>query len=115
MISPIRVIVGYTVRLKPDVETAQIAIEASLTGHLVLSTLHCNDATHALVRLQDLGLAPFHVATCLRLITAQRLVRRLCPACRTQAARIEAWEFTYADEDSRRLAEGIREAGRLPD
>jgi type IV pilus assembly protein PilB len=52
----------------------------------VLSTLHCNDAAHALVRLQDLGLPPFHVATCLRLITAQRLVRRLCPDCRAQSA-----------------------------
>jgi type IV pilus assembly protein PilB len=69
-----------------DLATAKVAVQAAQTGHLVLSTLHCNDAAHALVRLQDLGLTPFHVATCLRLITAQRLVRRLCPACRTQAA-----------------------------
>ncbi len=69
-----------------DLATAKVAVQAAQTGHLVLSTLHCNDAAHALVRLQDLGLPPFHVATCLRLITAQRLVRRLCPVCRVQEA-----------------------------
>ena len=69
-----------------DLATAKVAVQAAQTGHLVLSTLHCNDAAHALVRLQDLGLPPFHVATCLRLITAQRLVRRLCPHCRVQVA-----------------------------
>ena len=67
-----------------DLATAKVAVQAAQTGHLVLSTLHCNDATHALVRLQDLGLPSFHVATCLRLITAQRLVRKLCLACRKQ-------------------------------
>jgi type IV pilus assembly protein PilB len=65
-----------------DLATARVAVQAAQTGHLVLSTLHCNDAAHALVRLQDLGLAAYHVATCLRLITAQRLVRRLCEHCR---------------------------------
>lgn len=65
-----------------DLETAKVAVQAAQTGHLVLSTLHCNDAAHAVVRLQDLGLAPYHVATCLRLVTAQRLVRLLCPQCR---------------------------------
>lgn len=69
-----------------DLATAKVAVQAAQTGHLVLSTLHCNDAAHALVRLQDLGLPPFHVATCLRLITAQRLVRRLCAHCRLQVA-----------------------------
>jgi type IV pilus assembly protein PilB len=69
-----------------DLTTAKVAVQAAQTGHLVLSTLHCNDAAHALVRLQDLGLAPYHVATCLRLITAQRLVRRLCMACRIAVA-----------------------------
>lgn len=68
-----------------DRETASIALQAAQTGHLVLSTLHCNDAAHALVRLQELGLPSFHVATCLRLVTAQRLVRRLCAHCRCQA------------------------------
>lgn len=65
-----------------DLATARVAVQAAQTGHLVLSTLHSNDAAHALVRLQDLGLAAYHVATCLRLITAQRLVRRLCEQCR---------------------------------
>ena len=65
-----------------DLATAKVAVQAAQTGHLVLSTLHCNDAVHALVRLQDLGLPSYHVATCLRLVTAQRLVRRLCPSCR---------------------------------
>ena len=67
-----------------DLATARVAVQAAQTGHLVLSTLHCNDAVHALVRLQDLGLPGYHVATCLRLITAQRLVRRLCLNCRLQ-------------------------------
>jgi type IV pilus assembly protein PilB len=64
-----------------DLATAKVAVQAAQTGHLVLSTLHCNDACHALIRLQDLGLPLYHIATCLRLITAQRLVRRLCPQC----------------------------------
>ena len=67
-----------------DLPTARVAMQAAQTGHLVLSTLHCNDAVHALARLQDLGLPTYHVATCLRLITAQRLVRRLCLHCRQQ-------------------------------
>lgn len=71
-----------------DLATAKVAVQAAQTGHLVLSTLHCNDAAHAVVRLQDLGLAPYHVATCLRLVTAQRLVRRLCPLCR----RTDEWQ-----------------------
>ena len=66
-----------------DLATAKVAVQAAQTGHLVLSTLHCNDACHALIRLQDLGLPLYHIATCLRLITAQRLVRRLCPQCET--------------------------------
>ncbi len=69
-----------------DLATARVAVQAAQTGHLVLSTLHCNDAAHALVRLQDLGLPAYHVATCLRLITAQRLVRRLCGQCREPIA-----------------------------
>ncbi len=65
-----------------DVETAQIAVQASLTGHLVLSTVHTNDAAGAITRLRDMGVEPFLLASTLRLIVAQRLVRRLCPACR---------------------------------
>lgn len=65
-----------------DVETAQIAVQASLTGHLVLSTVHTNDAAGAITRLRDMGVEPFLLASTLRLIVAQRLVRRLCANCR---------------------------------
>ncbi|MDX8406119.1 MAG: ATPase, T2SS/T4P/T4SS family, partial [Mariprofundus sp.] len=65
-----------------DLETAEIAIQASLTGHLVFATLHTNDALSAIVRLQDMGLEPYLVASSLTLVQAQRLVRRLCPHCR---------------------------------
>ncbi|WP_374467840.1 type II secretion system ATPase GspE [Phenylobacterium sp.] len=65
-----------------DVETAQIAVQASLTGHLVLSTVHTNDAAGAITRLRDMGVEPFLLASTLRAIVAQRLVRRLCPHCR---------------------------------
>lgn len=66
-----------------DSETAQIAVQASLTGHLVLSTVHTNDAAGAVVRLRDMGVEPFLLASTLRLVIAQRLVRRLCEHCRT--------------------------------
>lgn len=66
-----------------DLETAQIAIQASLTGHLVLSTLHTNDAAGAVTRLVDMGIEPFLLASTLEAVLAQRLVRRLCPDCRT--------------------------------
>jgi type IV pilus assembly protein PilB len=65
-----------------DLETAQIAIQASLTGHLVLSTLHTNDAPSAVSRLVDMGIEPFLLASTLEAVLAQRLVRRLCPECR---------------------------------
>jgi type IV pilus assembly protein PilB len=65
-----------------DLETAQIAIQASLTGHLVLSTLHTNDASGAVTRLIDMGLEPFLIASTLEAILAQRLVRRICKQCR---------------------------------
>ena len=62
-----------------DRETAEIAIQASLTGHLVFSTLHTNDAASAITRLVDIGVAPYKIATALKGVLAQRLVRRLCP------------------------------------
>lgn len=64
-----------------DRDTADIAIRASLTGHLVFSTLHTNDAPGAVTRLVDMGIEPFLVASSIELVIAQRLVRRLCPAC----------------------------------
>jgi type IV pilus assembly protein PilB len=65
-----------------DRETAQIAVEAALTGHLVLSTLHTNDAPSALTRLTEMGIEPFLVASALDCVLAQRLARRLCDKCR---------------------------------
>jgi len=65
-----------------DAETANIATNASLTGHLVLSTLHTNDAPSAIARLVDIGIKPFLVSTSVRSVLAQRLVRRLCPKCK---------------------------------
>lgn len=67
-----------------DEETAGIAVQAALTGHLVLSTLHTNSAAGAVYRLWDMGIAPYLLAAALRGVVAQRLVRRLCPACRRQ-------------------------------
>jgi general secretion pathway protein E len=64
-----------------DHETAQIAIQASLTGHLVLATLHTNDAASAVTRLIDMGIEPFLLSSSLLGVLAQRLVRKLCPAC----------------------------------
>jgi type II secretion system protein E len=67
-----------------DHETAQIAVQASLTGHLVFSTLHTNDAPGALTRLVDMGVEPYLVASSLEAVLAQRLVRVLCPKCKTE-------------------------------
>jgi type IV pilus assembly protein PilB len=65
-----------------DFETAEIAVKAALTGHLVLSTLHTNDAPSTINRLMNMGIEPFLVATSVHLICAQRLVRRICKECR---------------------------------
>jgi general secretion pathway protein E len=64
-----------------DFETAQIAIQASLTGHLVLATLHTNDAASAVTRLTDMGVEPFLLSSSLRGVLAQRLVRKTCKSC----------------------------------
>ncbi|MBI5907321.1 MAG: type IV-A pilus assembly ATPase PilB, partial [Burkholderiales bacterium] len=68
-----------------DLETAEISIKAAQTGHLVLSTLHTNDAPATLTRLRNMGIAPFNIASSVILITAQRLARRLCPNCKAPA------------------------------
>ena len=73
-----------------DLETGGIAIKAALTGHLVLSTLHTNDAPSTVTRMVDMGIEPFNVASAVNLITAQRLVRRICSNCKEAA--------TYTDE-----------------
>jgi type IV pilus assembly protein PilB len=68
-----------------DIETGGIAIKAALTGHLVLSTLHTNDAPSTITRMIDMGLEPFNVAAALNCVTAQRLVRRICSGCKEEA------------------------------
>ena len=73
-----------------DAETADIAIKSSLTGHLVFSTLHTNSAASAITRLTDMGVAPYLVGATLRLVVAQRLVRRLCPRCHQRTTLSEA-------------------------
>jgi general secretion pathway protein E len=76
-----------------DLETAEIAIEAALTGHLVLSTLHTNDAPTAISRLQELGIPPYLIKATVLGVMAQRLVRRLCPHCKTAGpVEEQAWE-----------------------
>jgi type IV pilus assembly protein PilB len=86
-----------------DLETAQIAIHASLTGHLVFSTLHTNDAPTAITRLLDLGLEPFLVTATLEAIVAQRLVRKICTKCRAEFEPTEdmLWELDLTPEEVR--------------
>ncbi len=74
-----------------DAETAEIAIQASLTGHLVLSTLHTNDAATAVTRLVDMGIEPFMIASSLSAVLAQRLVRVICPHCREEYRPVEQY------------------------
>jgi type IV pilus assembly protein PilB len=76
---PDRIMVGET----RDVETAQIAIQASLTGHLVFTTLHTNDAPGAVTRLIDMGVEPFMISSSLEAVLGQRLIRKICTSCRT--------------------------------
>lgn len=80
-----------------DLETAEIAIQAALTGHLVLATLHTNDALSAFTRLVDMGIEPFLVAASCRAVMAQRLVRRLCPHCSRPAAKPPAERGDWRD------------------
>ncbi len=87
-----------------DLETAGIAINASLTGHLVLSTLHTNDAPSAVARLVDIGIKPFLVSSSVRAILAQRLVRKLCSKCRG-AAELSEYEARTLNIDTRQMAE----------
>jgi general secretion pathway protein E len=96
-----------TMRLDPDVilvgeirdkETASIAIQAALTGHLVLSTVHANDAVGALFRLMDLGIEPFLITSAMVGIIAQRLVRRVCPHCRVLREVPEEERMAYETE-----------------
>jgi type IV pilus assembly protein PilB len=87
-----------------DLETATIATNASLTGHLVFSTLHTNDAPSAVARLVDIGVQPFLVASSVRAIMAQRLVRRLCPSCK-QPGELSETELRALNLAPRQLAD----------
>jgi type II secretory ATPase GspE/PulE/Tfp pilus assembly ATPase PilB-like protein len=82
-----------------DLETAEIAIQASLTGHLVFATLHTNDALSAVVRLQDMGVEPYLVASSLMMVQAQRLVRRLCPHCKKARVAHDEWRVLEVSDD----------------
>jgi type IV pilus assembly protein PilB len=83
-----------------DLETAKIALEAALTGHMVMSTLHANDAPGAIARLNDMGIEPFVTATAVSAVLAQRLVRRLCEECKEpyEPSRVDL-EFLGFDDD----------------
>jgi type IV pilus assembly protein PilB len=93
-----------------DLETGGTAIKAALTGHLVLSTLHTNDAPSTITRLIDMGLEPFNVAAALNLITAQRLVRRICSGCKAETTYtpeyLEAAHITAAKAASMKFYKG---------
>jgi type II secretory ATPase GspE/PulE/Tfp pilus assembly ATPase PilB-like protein len=84
-----------------DSETARLAVRAALTGHTVLSTLHTNDALAAVPRLRDLGIEAFLLAASLRLVAAQRLVRRLCPECKRPHRDLERLRAQHALPDAR--------------
>jgi general secretion pathway protein E len=101
-----------------DLETAEMAVQSALTGHLVLSTLHTNDAPSAVTRLLELGIAPYLLNATLNGIMAQRLVRTLCPHCkqRVEMQREEdhaAWEALVAPWKSKRPARLYKPVGCL--
>jgi general secretion pathway protein E len=118
-----------------DLETAQIAVQASLTGHLVLATLHTNDAVSAVTRLIDMGVEPFLLSSSLLGIGAQRLVRKLCTQCREPdpvsggwravgcaacnrtgyGGRTGIYELLVIDDELRRLVHGARSEDDLRD
>jgi type II secretory ATPase GspE/PulE/Tfp pilus assembly ATPase PilB-like protein/ActR/RegA family two-component response regulator len=90
-----------------DLETAEIAVQAAMTGHLVLATMHTNDALSAVARLEDIGVDSASIAATLRAAIAQRLVRKLCPDCRKPATE------PYTDEENRlRQAYGVAPVAR---
>jgi type II secretory ATPase GspE/PulE/Tfp pilus assembly ATPase PilB-like protein len=93
-----------------DLETASIALQAALTGHLVLSTLHTNDAAGTIARLQALGEKAVNIAPALNMIVAQRLIRKICPECATQRA-LTKEEY----EDIKNTLEGMPDKVSVPD
>jgi type IV pilus assembly protein PilB len=126
--TPINPAVGFTfdkalrafLRQDPDVilvgeirdgETAEIAAKSAMTGHLVLSTLHTNDAASTVTRLQDMGVAPFLLGASLKLVIAQRLVRLLCPACKVPTRLADADKVGLQPEELALLGQLYRARG----
>lgn len=98
-----------------DEETASLAVNAALTGHLVLSTLHTNSAAGAVPRLMDMKVEPFLIASTLNLVMAQRLVRKLCESCRKQVPMDQAMVDSLADiVDTGRMLEVLKKSGDVP-
>ena len=89
-----------------DLETGGIAIKAALTGHLVLSTLHTNDAPSTITRMIDMGVEPFNVSAAVNLVVAQRLVRRICSGCKAPAK--------YKDEELKAIDDNLVEVRKIP-
>ena len=94
-----------------DEETARIAIQASLTGHLVLSTLHTNDAPASITRLINIGVEPYLISAAVNAVLAQRLVRRICPACKTEVTELPPAESAYLKRIGANLTAVFRGAG----
>ncbi|WP_083967383.1 GspE/PulE family protein [Methylosinus sp. R-45379] len=97
-----------------DAETAKIAIQSSLTGHLVFSTLHTNSAVGSITRLIDMGVEPYLIASTVKAIMAQRLVRRLCPSCSTPLPERASWRSRLAGEGFTREPERLRQPVGCP-
>lgn len=97
-----------------DLETAEMAVQAALTGHLVLSTLHTNDAPAAVVRLMDLGVPPYLIRSTVLGVVAQRLVRTVCPHCaEPEPVDAAAWEALVRPWSVAMPAQSMRGAGCL--
>jgi general secretion pathway protein E len=96
-----------------DLETAEMAVQAALTGHLVFSTLHTNDAASAITRLIDLGVPPYLINATIIGVLAQRLVRSLCPSCRASDPATDAATLAAALPPLPAFAQALREPGRL--
>jgi type IV pilus assembly protein PilB len=94
-----------------DLETAEIAVKAALTGHLVLSTLHTNDAPSTINRLTNMGVEPFLVTASVNLIVAQRLVRRTCKECKEPFS--PPGRASRADPDRLQAGRRVLQRGRL--
>ncbi len=95
-----------------DGETADIAVKFSLTGHLVFSTVHANDAPGTITRLLDIGIAPFLVGSCLNLVMAQRLVRRICDNCKEEYSATPE-ELAFIGLDSGRVTDALYRGKRM--